>query len=194
MAIGDFAALISQAQQGDADAWKRLLDEYGDAIQREIRFCLLDQRLRRVVGESDVFQSVVAQFVVRLRDGKYQFDSPSDLVGLLKAMARTHVALLARFWHARRRDLRKNAGLDDDGATERYGHDPTASSVVARVELLDHTLARLSERDRQILEWRQEKVAWPEVARRLNVPSAEALRKQHERALARLAENVYPEQ
>lgn len=193
MAAGDFAQLVTRAQQGDADAMERLLKDYGDAIQREIRFCLLDQRLRRVIGESDVYQSVVAQFALKLREGQYHFDAPGDLVGLLKTMARAHVARLARFWQARRRDLRKVTGLDADGVAEMPAHDPTASSVVARVELLEHALACLSERDRQILDWRQDDVAWPEIARRLNVPNAETLRKQHERALTLAAREVYPD-
>jgi len=60
VATGDFSQRVTRAQQGDADALERLLTDYGDAIQREIRFCLLVQRLRRVVGESDVYQSVIA--------------------------------------------------------------------------------------------------------------------------------------
>lgn len=193
MAVGDFAQLVARAQQGDAEALERLLKDYGDAIQREIRFCLLDQRLRRVVGESDVYQSVVAQFALKLREGRYHFDAAGDLVGLLKTMARTHVAHLARFWQARRRDLRKDTGLDAEGVAEMPAHDPTASSVVARVELLEHALARLSDRDRQILDWRQEDVAWTEIARRLDVPNAEALRKQYKRALTLAAREVYPD-
>ena len=171
-----------------------LLKDYGDAIQREIRFCLLDQRRRRVVGESDVFQSVIARFALKLREGRYHFDTPSDLVGLLKTMARTHVAHLARFWQGGRRDLRKNRGIDAAGVTEPAAHDSTASSVVARVKMLELALARLTDRDGQILDWRQDGVIWQEVARRLNVPSSEALRKQHERALARVAQEVYPEE
>jgi DNA-directed RNA polymerase specialized sigma24 family protein len=189
----DFAQLVTRAQQGDAEALQRLLEDYGDAIQREIRFCLLDQRLRRVVGESDVFQSVIAKFSLKLREGRYHFDTPGDLVGLLKTMARTHVARLARFWQARRRDLRKNTGLDGEEVAETAANDPTPSSVVARVELLEHALARLSEQDRQILDWRAADVLWPEIARRLDAGSAEALRKRHERALARVAQEVYPE-
>ena len=112
---------------------ERLLKEYGDAIQREIRFCLLDQRLRRVVGESDVYQSVIARFALKLREGQYHFDTPSDLVNLLKTMARTHVAHLSRFWQVRRRDLRKDTPLDAAGVPEPAAVDPTASSVAARV-------------------------------------------------------------
>ncbi|MEO8495457.1 MAG: hypothetical protein ABI614_10320 [Planctomycetota bacterium] len=192
MGTGYFLELVTSAQQGDADAMDRLLKEYGDAIQREIRFCLLDQRLRAVVGESDVFQSVIAQFAFKLREGQYHFDSPSDLIGLLKVMARTHVAQLARFWHARRRDLRKTTCLDAAGVVERPARDSSASDFVAGVELLENAITHLSERDRQIVDWRQEHVAWLEIARRLNVPSAEALRKQHQRALASVADAVYP--
>lgn len=173
---------------------EQLLKEYGDAIQREIRFCLMDQRLRRVVGESDVFQSVIARFAFKLREGQYHFDTPNDLIGLLKTMARIHVAHLARFWHARKRDLRKNGGIDAEGVNEPHARDPTASSVIARVEMLGLALDRLHERDRQILDWRQDSVTWPEIARRLNVPSSEALRKQHERALAHVAKEVCPEE
>ena len=58
--------------------------------------------------------------------------------------------------------------------------------------MLELALERLPERDRHILDWRQDNVTWPEIARRLNVPSSEALRKQHERTLARVAKEVYP--
>ena len=91
------------------------------------------------------------------------------------------MAQLARFWQARQRDLRKDTGLDAEGVAETPTNDPTVSTVVARVELLEQALSRLSERDRQILDWRQDGVAWLEIAQRLNADSAEALRKQHER-------------
>jgi hypothetical protein len=187
VASDDFAELVKRAQEGDAEAVERLLEDYGDAIQREIRFCLLDQRLRRVVGESDVFQSVVAQFVGKLREGQYHFDAPSDLVGLLKTLARSHVARVARFWHAQRRDLRRDSGLDANEVADKPIGDPSASSVVARTDLLKHALARLPERDRQILDWRQDDVAWLEIARRLSADNVDSLRKQHQRVVARVA-------
>jgi len=190
VATEDFGQLVNRAQNGDADAMERLLNEYGDAIQREIRFCLMDQRLRRVVGESDVFQLVTARFALKLREGQYHFDTPSDLIGLLKTLARTRVAHLARFWQAQRRDLRKNRGIDAEGVAEPASHDPSASTVLARVEMLEQALEHLPERDRQILDWRQGNVTWPEIALRLNVPSSEALRRKHQRALTRIAKVV----
>ena len=173
---------------------ERLLTDYGDAIRREIRFCLLDQRLRRVVGESDVFQSVATSFAMKLNAGQFQFDSPSELIGLLKVIARTHVAQLSRFWYARRRDLRKHIEINEEGGIEPQAHEPPPESTMERNELLAQVHRHLQDRDRQILDWRQENLTWPEIAQRLNVPSSEALRKQHERALSRVAQQVVAEE
>lgn len=189
----DFGQLIVRAQAGDRQAMEQLLEEYGDAIRREIRFCLLDRRLRRVVGDSDVFQSVVVKFAIGLNEGQFHFDSPKDLVSLLKVLARTHVAYLARFWHARRRDIRKDTGIDAEGFAEACTDDLMANRVVERTELLELALLHLRERDRQILDWRQDNVTWPEIAIRLNVSSSEALRKQHKRTLTRLAQELVPD-
>ena len=192
MATEDFGKLVRQAQDGDAEAIEQLLKEYGDAIQREIRFCLLDQQLRRVVSESDVFQSVIACFALKLRDGRYEFIKPGDLIGLLKVMARAHVAHVARFWHAKRRDLRRNTGMDAIGIIGVPDHDAVTGNAVADAELLKLAMKHLPERDCQIFGWRQDNVTWPEIARRLNVPSPEALRKQYERHLACLADAINP--
>jgi hypothetical protein len=140
-----------------------------------------------------VFQSVVAKFAIKLREGQYHFDTPSDLVGLPKLMARMHVAHLHRFWHTRGRDLRKNEEIAAKDFTESSDHDLTSDSVVERAELIELALTHLSERDRHILEWRMDNVTWPDIAKRLNLPSSEALRKQHERALARVAHQICAE-
>lgn len=192
MATEDFGKLVRQAQDGDAEAMEQLLKEYGDAIQREIRFCLLDQQLRRVVSESDVFQSVIACFALKLRDGRYEFDTPGDLIGLLKVMARAHVAHVARFWHAKRRDLRRNTGMHAIGVIGVPDRDPVVGNAESDAELLKLAMKHMPERDRQIFDWRQDNVTWPEIARRLNVPSPEALRKQYERHLACLANAINP--
>jgi DNA-directed RNA polymerase specialized sigma24 family protein len=170
MATETFAQLVERAQQGDPAAVEQLLDTYGEAIRREVRFHLLDQRLRQVVGESDVFQSVALRFVLHLRARDVQFERPEDLVGLLKTMARARVAQLARFWQAQRRDVRKNAGMDNPDVQALPTDSLSVSSVIARRELLDRTLARLSARDRQIMQWRQDGLAWPDIAQRLEGP------------------------
>lgn len=186
-----FEKLVQHAQEGDQEAMEKLLIDYGYAIRREIRFSLLDLRLRRVVDEYDVFQIVVSKFATSLTNGHFHFDTPSDLVSLLKVMARTQVACQARFWHAQCRDLRKNVVIDS--VTETCTVGSTGSLAIELIELLELALTHLKDRDRQILDWRQDDVTWLEIASRLNAPSSEALRKQHERTLARVAQQVDPD-
>lgn len=185
-----FAQLVKRAQRGDADALERLLREYSDAIRREVRFCLLDSRLRRVVGESDIYQSVVTRFALQLREGEFAFDQPDDLVKLLKTMARARVAELARFWQAQRRDVRRNESLGPDAGEQHAGHEPTPSSVIGTAELIAQALSRLSHRDRQIILWRQDGIDWSEITSQLGETNSETVRRQHQRALDRAAHEM----
>ena len=100
MQDSNFSDLIDCLRAGDSTAAQRFLDQYGEAVTREVRFVLLDARLRRIVSDSDVCQSVLAQFFFGLWAGKYEFERPADLMGLLRTMVHTRVADLARYWTA----------------------------------------------------------------------------------------------
>lgn len=182
-----FADLMELVQQGDGSAFQVILDEYGEAIQREVRFTLLDLRLRSCIGESDVFQSVVLRFFSGMREGQYHVETPRDLVGLLKGIARTRVAELARYWRAQRRDVRRNLSLSAIDAEEARDNDRRVVDVLADAELAQAAGDRLSPQDRQILDWRDDGLSWAEIASRLGFMSAGAVRKRHERSLSRIA-------
>jgi hypothetical protein len=190
MLTEDFGQLVERAQGGDPGALETLLREYSDAIRREVRFCLRDSRLRQVVGESDIYQSVVTRFALQLRDGEFAFEQPGDLINLLKTMARAHVAQLARFWQAQRRDVRRNESLALDAGEQHAGYEPTPSSVIGTAESIEQALQRLSERDRQIVQWRQERIDWSEITSRIGETNSETVRRQHQRALDRAAREV----
>lgn len=182
-----FTNLMQLVQQGDAAAFASLVDEYGDAIQREVRFTLLDARLRSCVGESDVYQSVLLRFFSGMRDGRYRLETPQDLVGLLKGITRTRVAELARYWHAQRRDVGRNLSLSAIETEDAGASVPQPVDVLADEELARAVGASLPPQDRQILDWRDDGLSWGEIADRLNCRSAEAIRKRHERTLGRIA-------
>jgi RNA polymerase sigma factor (sigma-70 family) len=186
----EFTELMRLVRQGDGESLRILLDEYGEAIEREIRFALLDAKLRNVVGESDVFQSVVLRFFRGLRDGRFSIDGPDDLVRLLRGIVRVRTAELVRFWHAERRDVSRNAPLASDQSGPIPDGAASAWEVLETVELARTACQRLSERDRQILQWREDGLTWPEIAGRLHAVSAESVRKQHERALAKIARQL----
>jgi hypothetical protein len=185
-----FSELIRLVQQGDAAAFERLMDEYGEAIKREVRFTLLDVRLRRCVGESDVYQSVCLRFFSGLQDGRFCLESPRDLVRLLKGIARTRVAELVRFWRAQRRDMGRHLSLSEvevAGEPSRRPLDTLADAELARM-----VEERLSPEDRRILDWRNDGLTWLEIATQLGRGSGESIRKRHERTLHKLALELRP--
>lgn len=183
-----FPLLLDRLRQGDEDAARELIDRYGDAVRREIRFWLRDSRLSRVVGESDLFQSAVSQFLWGLRLGKFDVGSPDEMLRLLRTIAQRRVCGAARFCQAQRRDLRRNADLDGTPETMCVASDPTPSKAASAKELIAETLARLPERARQIVHWRQDGLSWAQIAELLNGDATpEAVRKQYERSVARVA-------
>jgi len=187
----EFCQLIERLRGGDNSAVGLFLDRFGGAIQREVRFLLLDARLRRIVSDSDVCQSVLLQFFVGLWAGKYDFREPSDLRGLLKEMVRTRVTDMARRWTAQRRDVRRNVAIADVAPSIPGTWSSTPSVVVAHAELIDEIKRRLSSQEKNILELRQQDIGWPEIAVRLGGNRGpEAVRKQYERALARISKDL----
>jgi hypothetical protein len=182
-----FAALMVSVQQGDADAFGELLREYGESIRREIRFTLLDRRLRRFVGDSDVYQSVVVRFFSGVRDGHFKIESSEELVRLLKGITHTRIAELVRYWHAQRRDLSRTDSLTDNSSVLVQDDQVLPLDALEFQEVVTSMEKALTPMDRQILRWRDEGAAWSEIAARLGAVSGEAARKQHERALALVA-------
>jgi RNA polymerase sigma factor (sigma-70 family) len=186
-----FHDLIQRLRRGDCDAAQTLVDQYGGAIRREIRFSLLDSRLRRVVSESDLCQSVIAEFIVGLYAGKYEFESPESLGGLLRTIARCRVAAAARFWRSKKRDVRQQVDLGSQMARLPSMSNATPSQIVAHRELLSEVRRRLDPRDAKILQWRQQGKSWAEIAADVgDGSSAGAIRKRYERAINRLADDL----
>lgn len=183
--------LAERMRRGDSDAVRKFMSLYQEAVEREVRFALLDQRLRRVVSDSDVKQSVMMRFVVGLWAGKYELNDPREVAGLLKAMVRARVADLARHWRAEKRDLRKNASLSDPGAVAATMKDRTPSEIVADAELFDAIHAKLDDEERRILKLRQEGRSWHDLAAIMGSErSPDALRKRYERSLARVSQQL----
>lgn len=183
-----FDVLLDRLRGGDEDAARELIDRFGHAVRREIRFRLRDSRLYRVVGESDVFQSAMLRFIWGLQLGQFDADSPEELLRLLRTIAQRRVCSTARFWHAQRRDVRRNADWGDAEETTLPAADATPSKTIAEKELVAEALARLPEQTRQMVHWRQDGLGWSEIAARIEgTATPEAVRKQYERTLQRVA-------
>ena len=91
-----FRDLIHRVRAGDHEAAAELVRLYEPEVRRYIRVKLTDPRLRRIYDSEDIFQSVFANFFVRLIGGKFDPEEPDQLVRLLVTMARNKIVDHAR--------------------------------------------------------------------------------------------------
>ena len=183
-----FAALILRVRAGDPAAAAELVREYEPALRRVVRIRLRDSRLRRLLDESDVCQSVFASFFVRAALGQYDLDTPGQMLKLLSAMARNKLANQALKEQAGRRDHRRVEPVGPEGR-ELAAPGPSPSEQVALAELVQKCRACLSDDERRLADLRSQGRDWAGIAGQLG-GSAEALRKQLARAASRVARQV----
>jgi DNA-directed RNA polymerase specialized sigma24 family protein len=181
------ADLMTRVRSGDACAADVLFQHFGAQVRLEVRLRLRDPRLRRLVGDSDVCQSVWLSFFVRARLGEYDVADPRDLLRLLAQIARNKVATEARRHAAGRRDFRRSEGLG--GAEKIAARDASPSSVVASEDFLRAVRARLSEEERLIADLRALGKKWVEIAAELG-GTADARRVQLQRAAGRVGREL----
>jgi RNA polymerase sigma factor (sigma-70 family) len=182
-----FAEMMARVRRGDARAAEELFRQFEAQVRLEVQLRLRDPRLRRVVGDSDLCQSVWLGFFVRARLGEYDVADPNDLMRLLAGIARNKVAAHARRHSAGRRDFRRSEGL---GAAEKVAaRDGSPSSVVAAEELVREVRARLSEEERTIADLRVAGRKWTEIAEELG-GTADACRVQLRRAAGRVGREL----
>jgi RNA polymerase sigma-70 factor (ECF subfamily) len=182
-----FSDLMARVRRGDARAAEELFQRFEAQVRVEVQLRLRDPRLRRLVGEADICQSVWLSFFVRARLGEYEVTDPKELMCLLAGMTRNKVATQTRRHLADRRDFRRSEGMG--GAAEISAGDASASSVVAREELLREVRARLSEEERSIADLRAAGRKWAEIAAGLG-GTADARRIQLQRAAARVGREL----
>jgi RNA polymerase sigma-70 factor (ECF subfamily) len=183
-----FHGFIRRIRAGDAGAAEEFLRQYEPVIRRQVRYALTDPRLGRLFDAADICQTVLASFFFRASLGQYDLDDPESLLKLLVTMTRRKVALKARQYQARPADRGR---VEADGLDERAaGRGPSPSEQVARRDLAEEVRRRLSAEEQRLAALRlDEGLAWPEVAARLG-GTAEARRKQWERAVERVARDL----
>ena len=138
-----FHELIRRVRNRDEEAASELVRRYESAIRRVVRIHLRDARLRRVLDSTDICQSVLASFFVRVAAGQYDLDEPKQLVKLLVGIARNKLATQARREAADKRDYRRaDAGGADPDALPGDGASP--SRYAAAKELLQVVRERLT--------------------------------------------------
>jgi hypothetical protein len=68
----DFEHLIGQVRRGDEHAAAELVRRYEKALRLAVHVRLSDPGLRRLLDSTDICQSVLASFFVRVAAGQYE--------------------------------------------------------------------------------------------------------------------------
>jgi len=162
MATG-FQALLDRVRAGDTAAAAEIVRTYQPALMRVIRVRLADPRLRKGHGESDIFQSVMGSFFVRVALGQYDLKEPADLAKLLAIMARNKVAEKAR----RRDAARDGEDVDAEDAAPIASPDASPSRIIELRDLAEKARGRLTPDLMQLVLLRDEGLEWQEIAARV---------------------------
>jgi RNA polymerase sigma factor (sigma-70 family) len=184
----EFAELLERVRRGDSDAASDLVRKYESAIRVAVRTRLSDPALRRQFDSMDVCQSVLASFFLRAAAGQYDLRDPAQLVALLTKMARNKLAMRARHEYRHKRDVRREVGLGEvwlEPAS--HGGDPSVQ-VLGR-DLVNRALALMDTQVREMAECRTQGMEWTEIAAQIG-GTADARRKQFQRAVDRIAETL----
>ena len=183
-----FEQLIRRVRAGDGEAARALWESHEPQLRLEVSLRLRDPRLRRGVNASDICQSVMLSFFVRLRLGQFDVDKPGDLVHLLATMARNKVAEEARRQRASRRDVGRIEPIaaDDCGIADK---NQTPSQILSAEEMVREARARLTEEERILVDLRAEGRPWAEIADRLG-GTLDARRIQFARAVPRVSNQL----
>jgi RNA polymerase sigma factor (sigma-70 family) len=188
MPSNSFRELLDRAWAGDAAAATELIREFEPQIRRVVRFRLTDSAMRRDFDSMDVCQSVMADFFVGARNGKFQLETPEQLIGLLAKMARNNLLNRVEHRRAAKRDVRRTNG-GDIAEIDVAGGDTTPSQVISEQELLELARKRLSAEDLQLAEGRAAGKSWDELAKEVG-GSADCVRVRLQRALAKVRQQL----
>jgi RNA polymerase sigma-70 factor (ECF subfamily) len=184
-----FGEFIRRIRGGDDQAAQELVSRYESVIRREVRLRLKDPRLNSRLDWTDVCQSVLASFFLRVAAGQYDLQEPGQLQRLLIAMTRHKLANQQRWHRAERRDYRRLERRDPADLEGRMVPAPSPSRLVAGREMLEEFRRRLSAEERALADLRAQGCDWPEIAARLG-GTAQARRKQFARAVDRVEQQI----
>ena len=125
-----FDSLIRRVGAGQEDAAGEFMRRYAPHVRRVANVLLYGQPVYRVVESDDICQSVMVRFFQGAAAGRFHFDTPEQLLKLLRTMTRNHVIEKKSRWYAMRRDLRR--AVADDAAGELADSGSTPSVCVAQ--------------------------------------------------------------
>lgn len=147
----DFAVLLARVRGGDDVATAELVQRYERAVLRSVR-SRLSQSMRGALDSMDVMQSVHRSLLTGVRNERFHFTTPQQLISLAVVMVQRKVA---RHWRKLKRFPMTNspsAESKSGQSLEAVASDDSAPSEIATAnDLLERFLSELNDFDRQLV-------------------------------------------
>lgn len=192
----EFEKLLARIRSGDEEAAKYCVEYFEPEIRRVARVRLRDPRLQAIADSVDVSQSVFGKFFQTYGKNTSELRHPSELLALLVKMTKNKVIDLARKHKPVYQPAKATPAIAREtaqlGDLDAIFDDPGPSSVIASRDLAEHIRRKMTAEEYDIMERRNSGQAWDQIASELD-RSADALRKQLQRALNRLRTELNPE-
>lgn len=165
-----FASLLARARCGEQEAVAQLVQQYEPKVRLVARV-LLGLALRPFLDSVDLVQSVHRSLMVGLREDKFAFDTPENLIALALTMVRRKVA---RQWRHLKRQQRLESGENYSGDLAQVlvslsspRDDP--AQAVEFADQVEHLCRDMSETERRLLELRVQGYSFAEIAQELGL-------------------------
>ncbi len=182
--------LVRRAQDGETDAFGRLVDRYSDRVRHVVRR-KLGPKLRRMLDSADIVQEASVQAMRKAKD--FRWRDEAGMINWLCKLAQNAINAQADYFKADKRNPDRLVPIDVPGEDEpRPIPDtrPGPGTVLAgdeQVNRLASCLRQLPAHYQEIIRLRDyERLSWREVAERAGRPSEAAARMMHTEALYRL--------
>jgi RNA polymerase sigma factor (sigma-70 family) len=163
MATPELKEFLSRLRSGDRHAVEELLRELDPFLRRAIRLRLLDGRLRRVLDTTDIYQSLLKDFLSQKEREEPPESSAGGLCAYLAAAVRHKI-------QTRLRKERRHAGSLADG-WEAVSPEPGANRQVEEEDFRQVVRDRLSAQNRPLFDLKTQGNTWAEIAEQLGARS-----------------------
>jgi RNA polymerase sigma-70 factor (ECF subfamily) len=179
MMTPSFLDLVQRLESGDAEAAAILFDRYARRLIGLARR-RLDERVRCKVDADDVVQSVFRTFCRRAAERPFDLEGPDSLWALLVEITLRKCGRWNRYFHTRKRDVRREQTplLDSDCDMEPLdAAAPHPEDEAVLREMVEHLLRGLDNRARAVCEMRLQGYEVDEIAAALKLSTATINRK-----------------
>jgi RNA polymerase sigma-70 factor (ECF subfamily) len=145
-----FANVMDRLRAGDGDAAAEVFHRFANRLIALAR-SRLDHLLRAKVDPEDVMQSVYRSFFRRQAADSYEFAGWDGLWGMLTVITLRKCGHRAEYFHAVRRDVRREAQSNGNAELPAIAGDPTPSHAARLAETVEQVMRGLVGRERDIV-------------------------------------------